>query len=40
MTLAACKMKDKGKASSSLKKVTLIRRKAIKKNCKAIGVSL
>jgi hypothetical protein len=40
MTLAACKMKDKGKASSSLKKVTLIRRGSVKKSCKAMGVSL
>ena len=40
MVLASCKMKDTGKAKSALSKVTPIRRGAVKKSCKAIGVSL
>jgi hypothetical protein len=40
MTLAACKLKDKAKAKSSLDKVTALRRAAIKKDCQALGLSL
>ncbi|NVB42320.1 hypothetical protein G6O69_31145 [Pseudenhygromyxa sp. WMMC2535] len=40
MTLAACKLGSQGKAEASLKKVTLIRRNAIKKQCKSLGVKL
>jgi outer membrane biosynthesis protein TonB len=40
MTLAACKLKDKAKAKSSLDKVPALRRSAIKKECQGLGLSL
>ena len=40
MTQAACKLKDKTKAKSSLEKVSGMRRNALKKECAAMGVSL
>lgn len=40
MVLAACKLKDAGKAKSSLDKVAAVRRPAMKKECSAMGLSL
>lgn len=40
MTLAACKLKDAGKARSALAKVSAFKRNGIKKDCKAMGVNL
>jgi hypothetical protein len=40
MTLAACKMGDKGKAASALKKVSKIKHPVVKSKCKKSGVNL
>lgn len=40
MTLAACKLKDSSKAKGALDKVASLRRGAIRKQCKSLGLSI
>jgi hypothetical protein len=40
MVVAACRMRNKSKASSNLKKIPLLQRRSPKKRCKALGVRL
>jgi hypothetical protein len=40
MVLAACKMKNKGKARTALSKVKLLKRRDLKQRCKSLGVKL
>lgn len=40
MVLAACKMKNTGKARSALNKVKLLKRRDLKQRCKSMGVKL